>query len=174
MKNLFNVFFSKFFLTYVLLLSISLPVSAAESFNLLDGFGGQDDILDVDDAFKVSYDSQPGQFKINWVIADGHYLYRDKMQITASDPGVITKPLLMPAGEAKEDPIFKGVNPKSSFYFVHSYYVKPASSDSSIATSDYGIDFTAAVRYKNIVATQFHPEKSGESGLKILSNFCNG
>ena len=101
MKNLF-----KYFLSFLLLLSISLPAGAAESFNLLDGLGGQDDILDPDDAFKVSHDSQPGQFKINWVIADGHYLYRDKMQITASDPDVITKPLQMPAGEAKEDPIF--------------------------------------------------------------------
>ncbi len=96
----------KYFLSFLLLLSISLPAGAAESFNLLDGLGGQDDILDPDDAFKVSHDSQPGQFKINWVIADGHYLYRDKMQITASDPDVITKPLQMPAGEAKEDPIF--------------------------------------------------------------------
>ena len=101
MKKLF-----KPFLSFILLLSISLPVSAVESFNLLDGLGGQDDILDVDDAFKVNYDSQPGQFAVNWVIADGHYLYRDKMQITTSDPGVITKPLQMPAGEAKEDPIF--------------------------------------------------------------------
>ena len=101
MKNLF-----KSFLSFLLLLSISLPVSAAESFNLLDGLGGQDDILDVDDAFKVDYDSQPGQFVVNWVIADGHYLYRDKMQVTTSDPDVITKPLQMPAGEAKEDPIF--------------------------------------------------------------------
>jgi len=101
MKNLFRSFFS-----LLLLLNISLPVGAAESFNLLDGLGGQDDILDPDDAFKVSHDSQPGQFKINWIIADGHYLYRDKMQITANDPGVITKPLQMPAGEAKEDPIF--------------------------------------------------------------------
>ena len=101
MKKLF-----KPFLSFILLLSISLPVSAVESFNLLDGLGGQDDILDVDDAFKVNYDSQPGQFAVNWVIADGHYLYRDKMQITTSDPGVITKPLQMPSGEAKEDPIF--------------------------------------------------------------------
>ena len=101
MKNLF-----KYFLSFLLLLSISLPAGAAESFNLLDSLGGQDDILDPDDAFKVSHDSQPGQFKINWVIADGHYLYRDKMQITASDPDVITKPPQMPPGEAKEDPIF--------------------------------------------------------------------
>jgi len=97
----------KSFLTFLLLLSISLPASAAEGFNLLDSLGGADDgILDVDDAFQVSHDSLPGQFVVNWVIADGHYLYRDKMQITTDDPGVIIKPLQMPAGEAKDDPIF--------------------------------------------------------------------
>ncbi|MEA1988230.1 MAG: protein-disulfide reductase DsbD [Pseudomonadota bacterium] len=106
MNNLFKPFIAKSFLSFLLLLNISLPVSAAESFNLLDGLGGQDDILDVDDAFKVSHKTQPGKFVVNWVIADGHYLYRDKMQITTSDPDVITKPLQMPAGEEKEDPVF--------------------------------------------------------------------
>ena len=113
MKNLFKSFS---FLSFLLLLSISLPVGAAESFNLLDSLGGADDgILDVDDAFQVSHDSQQGQINVKWVIADGHYLYRDKMQITASDPAVITKPLQMPAGEAKEDPIFN----KTLFVFHH-------------------------------------------------------
>ncbi len=107
MNNLFKSFIPKSLLSFLLLLSISLPVGAAESFNLLDSLGGADDgILDVDDAFQVSHDSQPGQFAVNWIIADGHYLYRDKMQITTDDPGVIIKPLQMPAGEAKEDPIF--------------------------------------------------------------------
>ena len=115
MKNPFKSFLCKLFLSFLLLLSISLPLGAAESFNLLDSLGGQDDILEPDDAFQVSYESQPGQFKVNWLIADGHYLYRDKMQITASDPDVITKPLLMPAGEAKEDPIFN----KTLYVFHH-------------------------------------------------------
>ncbi len=107
MNNLFKSFIPKSLLSFLLLLSISLPVGAAESFNLLDSLGGADDgILDVDDAFQVSHDSQPGQFAVKWIIADGHYLYRDKMQITTDDPGVIIKPLQMPAGEAKEDPIF--------------------------------------------------------------------
>ena len=92
--------------TLLLLLSVSLPVWAAEGFNLLDNLGGQDDILDPDEAFQISYDSQPGQFKVNWVIAEGHYLYRDKMQISASDASVIAKPLVLSAGEAKDDPIF--------------------------------------------------------------------
>jgi thiol:disulfide interchange protein DsbD len=98
--------FSKSFLSLLTLLIVSLPLFAAEGFNLLDSLGGQDDILDPDEAFQVSYDSQPGQFKVNWVIADGHYLYREKMQINTDDPGVISKPLVMPAGEAKEDPVF--------------------------------------------------------------------
>jgi len=97
---------SKSFFSFLLLFAISLPVCAAEGFNLLDNLGGQDDILDPDDAFQISHDSQPGQFKVNWVIADGHYLYRDKMQITVDEATIISKPLVMPAGEAKDDPIF--------------------------------------------------------------------
>ncbi len=111
MKNPF-----KLFLSSLLFLSISLPVGAEESFNLFDSLGGQGDILEADDAFQISYDSQPGQFKVSWLIAEGHYLYRDKMQITASDPDVISKPLLMPAGETKEDPVFN----KTLHVFHHS------------------------------------------------------
>ena len=92
--------------SFLLLLTLSLPVWATGGFSLLDGLGGQDDILDPDDAFQISYDSQPGQFKVNWVIAEGHYLYRDKVQISANDASVIPKPLVLSAGEAKDDPIF--------------------------------------------------------------------
>ena len=102
---------SKSFFSLLLLLTIgfsaSLPLRAAEGFNLLDNLGGQDDILEPDEAFQISFDSQPGQFKVSWVIAEGHYLYRDKMQITANDASVVTKPLLMPADEAKNDPVFQ-------------------------------------------------------------------
>lgn len=103
-------------LTLFLLLSFSLPVWAAEGFNLLDSLGGQDDILDPDDAFQISYDSQPGHFKVNWVIAEGHYLYRDKMQISANDTSVIAKPLVLSAGEAKDDPIFN-----KTLYVYHNF-----------------------------------------------------
>ncbi len=110
----------KLFLSFLLLLSIgissSLPVWAEESFNLLDGLGGQDDILDPDDAFKISHDSQPGQFKASWVIADGHYLYREKMHITTDDAAISARPLVMPAGEAKDDPVFN----KTLYVFHHS------------------------------------------------------
>jgi imidazole glycerol-phosphate synthase subunit HisH len=57
------------------------------------------------------------------------------------------------------------------FYFVHSYYVKPEDDDIIVATVNYGMDLPAVICKKNIFATQFHPEKSGELGLEILRNF---
>ncbi|MCK4833491.1 MAG: protein-disulfide reductase DsbD, partial [Gammaproteobacteria bacterium] len=102
--------------SFLLLFIISLPVHADESFNLLDSLGGAgDDILDPDDAFKISYDSQPGQFKVNWVIADGHYLYRDKIKITTDETSVNSNPLILPQGEAKDDPVFN----KTLYVFHH-------------------------------------------------------
>jgi len=56
-------------------------------------------------------------------------------------------------------------------YFVHSYYAKPEDESIIVATTNYGIDLTAAVCEGNVFATQFHPEKSGEVGLNILRNF---
>ncbi|MBP2046069.1 imidazole glycerol phosphate synthase subunit HisH [Methanobacterium aggregans] len=67
-------------------------------------------------------------------------------------------------------PLFEGVGPEY-MYFVHSYYVNPSERDIIAATVDYGFDVPAAVCRGNTFATQFHPEKSGEPGLKILQNF---
>ncbi len=58
------------------------------------------------------------------------------------------------------------------FYFVHSYYVDPEKNGLSIITSNYGIEFTAAVEKENIFACQFHPEKSGRYGLDLVKNFA--
>jgi len=58
------------------------------------------------------------------------------------------------------------------FYFVHSYYVDPEENGLSIITSNYGIEFTAAVEKDNIFACQFHPEKSGRFGLDLVKNFA--
>lgn len=68
-------------------------------------------------------------------------------------------------------PVFAGVPDGASFYFVHSYYVEPESKDIEIGATDYGIDFTSAVAKGNVVAFQFHPEKSGKHGLRLLDNF---
>lgn len=67
-------------------------------------------------------------------------------------------------------PLLDGVADGSGVYFVHSFYADPPR-EFIAATSDYGIDFCAVIRKDNIFATQFHPEKSGSIGLKMLENF---
>lgn len=67
--------------------------------------------------------------------------------------------------------LFEGIPAKSAFYFVHSYYPLPADDLVIAATTEYGEQFTSVVATKNIVATQFHPEKSGVVGFQLLKNF---
>ena len=69
-------------------------------------------------------------------------------------------------------PLLEGVDAAAEFYFVHSYYPDPADPADIIATTRYGISFASVMGFKNLVATQFHPEKSGKPGLTILKNFC--
>ena len=73
----------------------------------------------------------------------------------------------------KKSPLFAGVPDNSSFYFVHSYYTSPDASEHILCSTEYGMKFTSAMVKDNITATQFHPEKSGPYGLKILENFMN-
>lgn len=70
-----------------------------------------------------------------------------------------------------KNPLFKYVNEGEWVYFVHSYHAAGCA-ESLIATCNYGKDITAAVAKDNIYGTQFHPEKSGNTGLKILKAFC--
>ena len=72
----------------------------------------------------------------------------------------------------KKSPILEGVD-KEYFYFVHSYHVIPDDDDIIAGTCDYGIDVIASLSQNNLFSTQFHPEKSGKAGLKILKNFVN-
>jgi glutamine amidotransferase len=72
----------------------------------------------------------------------------------------------------KSHPILREVEPFDEFYFVHSYYPLPASDQYLIGTTDYGIEFPSIIGHKNLIATQFHLEKSGPPGLRILKNFC--
>jgi len=69
-------------------------------------------------------------------------------------------------------PILKGID-KQFFYFVHSYYADPIDDSIVAGTSKYGSDFTAVLHENNLFATQFHPEKSGIQGLKLLKNFIS-
>jgi len=69
-------------------------------------------------------------------------------------------------------PVFAGVPDNTHFYFVNSYYPILDDASTTLATCDYGVPFTAAVARDNVLATQFHLEKSGAAGLKMLDNFC--
>lgn len=71
----------------------------------------------------------------------------------------------------KHSGIFKGIEGEPYVYFVHSYYLNAKDKSIVAATTQYGTEIDAAVEYKNVTATQFHPEKSGETGLKMLKNF---
>lgn len=75
------------------------------------------------------------------------------------------------------DPLFAGVPQDSTFYFVHSFAVDPKDRQQVIATTEYGDTFVAAARAGNRVGVQFHPERSGSAGLRMLANFvaeCEG
>ncbi len=69
-------------------------------------------------------------------------------------------------------PLFSGVEEGSNVYFVHSYYVKPDHDSVIATTTDYGFEFCSSLWKDNVVATQFHPEKSQDVGLRILKNFA--
>jgi len=68
-------------------------------------------------------------------------------------------------------PLFNGIPDETSFYFVHSYYPEVKESGNALCKTDYGITFTSGIYKENVMAVQFHPEKSGEPGLRLLNNF---
>jgi glutamine amidotransferase len=71
----------------------------------------------------------------------------------------------------KPHPLLKGIKEGDEFYFVHSFYPRPADARNIYAVADYGGDFCVALGYKNLFAVQFHPEKSGRLGLELLARF---
>jgi glutamine amidotransferase len=71
----------------------------------------------------------------------------------------------------RDEPLLTGIAPGAYFYFIHSYYVRPADPDTIALSCTYGHEFAAAVRSGNLFACQFHPEKSGDVGLRLLANF---
>ena len=73
--------------------------------------------------------------------------------------------------QTKPHAIFEGVPNPAHFYFVNSYYPEPASEDIVIGKTTYGLEFCSAIAHENLIATQFHLEKSGSVGLKMLNNF---
>ncbi|HNZ65027.1 MAG TPA: imidazole glycerol phosphate synthase subunit HisH [Smithella sp.] len=72
----------------------------------------------------------------------------------------------------RSHPVFDDVSPAAEFYFVHSYYPAPADKEVVLGVTEYGMTFCSVLAKNNLVAMQFHPEKSGRPGLQILKNFC--
>jgi len=73
----------------------------------------------------------------------------------------------------QNEPLFKGIKQDERFYFVHSYHAVNLDKRIVAATADYPDSFPCAIKHNNIVAVQFHPEKSQQAGLQLLKNFLN-
>jgi glutamine amidotransferase len=72
----------------------------------------------------------------------------------------------------RQNELFDGVKNDAYVYFVHSLYPVPLDNEIVCTQTEYGETFTSAIASKNVYGTQFHPEKSGDVGLKILKNFA--
>jgi glutamine amidotransferase len=79
-------------------------------------------------------------------------------------------PIFLRDSERKKNSLFSGVKQGSYFYFAHSYYCAVGSYTGGV--TNYGVDFSSFIHKDNIMAVQFHPEKSQDKGLRILHNFC--
>jgi imidazole glycerol-phosphate synthase subunit HisH len=71
-----------------------------------------------------------------------------------------------------DHPLLTGIPSGSYFYFVHSYYSEP-DPETTLGVTEYGVDFAAIVARENVLATQFHPEKSADLGLRLYANFAH-
>ena len=115
---------------------------------------------------KKSYEG--GEFKgLGWFDAD-------VVRITPNDPNLKVPQIgWNNITRKKKHPLFEGLPESPDLYFVHSFHMRCANPDDILAVCDYGSEVTAAVSKDNICATQFHPEKSQDHGLKILYNFLD-
>ena len=99
--------------------------------------------------------------------------------LTGINPEVPGEPLKIPhmgwneVDFVRPHPVFQGLPDQVNFYFVHSYYPAPAQAQWVLGITTHGERFPSALGYGNLVATQFHPEKSGRFGLLVLKNFLN-
>jgi glutamine amidotransferase len=117
-------------------------------------------------------DSEEFGFYRGLNVIPGHVLRFPKKMLAAGEQLKVPQMGWNQITFMRRPPLFEGVDHGSNFYFVHSYYVKPDDSSVISTTTDYGIEFCSSIWKDNVVATQFHPEKSQAVGLKILKNFA--
>jgi glutamine amidotransferase len=104
------------------------------------------------------------------------YFYNDKLFDKSKVPNIGWRPIIdnIECQGTWDNSILKGVVQNDQFYFVHSLYTMTSNIEHSLSLSNYGgVTFSSTVQNDNIIGCQFHPEKSGHVGLKILKNFIN-
>ena len=121
--------------------------------------------------FSMSYEF--GEYKGLGII-EGEVIKFPNSEKNLKVPQVGWNKIIVPIGKTWENTPLQNVKQGTFMYFVHSFYVKPASSDFVIATTNYqGIEYCSGIQMKNVFAIQFHPEKSGKIGLGIYNDFLN-
>ncbi len=99
------------------------------------------------------------------------WILGDVVRIAPADPGLKVPHMGWNQLDlVREHPVLEGLDGEA-FYFVHSYYPVPDEADDLLGTSEYGVRFCAAAGRENLVAVQFHPEKSSGAGLRLYENF---
>jgi glutamine amidotransferase len=111
------------------------------------------------------------KFSGQWPVASG----REKTPATSHQPPVLKVPHMgwNTVNIRRRPPALEGIEEGSYFYFVHSYCVVPEDKGVVATVTNYGVDFVSSIWKGNVFASQFHPEKSQEKGLRILKNFGN-
>lgn len=154
----------RYFSLLLLIFSTSaIAEGSLQVLNLFDDFGlrGQDDILDVDDAYQITTENTPNSFIVRWIIAEGHYLYRDKMQIIVNDEAVKTGSLQLPPGEAKDDPIF------NKRLFVYHYNTEIILPFSYTANGDRNTTFKVKYQGCSEISGICYPPQTREFTVKL-------
>lgn len=133
-------------------LGMQLLFSESEEFEMKGGLN----IIDGSVVkFSQPYNSNKEKFKVPFI---GWNKIKLKVNKTTEDTSIN---------------LLKNINDEEYMYFVHSYYVQPATEDIVVSTTEYGgLNYCSSISVENIFATQFHPEKSAHEGLKVYANWA--